>query len=228
MKPSDLRKTVDHMIAEGTMPSLDKVLDAVHDIRKEYAPKILAARHESKDVKIPTKEHQDTSPAESMRDPETRFMAARHEAGHAVLNEILSPGSVTDTGIDEKGGTTNIKPPAGKTRASQLSRDELQNYLAGSMAGGLQEPGGTTRAHSRGDVEARSYVIGSRALAGKAGGDHMLEANQDLAAAHAKAQASMADPKTHKMIDSLAKQINLKGKLSGDEVRAHLKSIRFK
>jgi hypothetical protein len=44
MKPSDLKKMADEMIANGMMPSLDKVLDAVHDIRKEYVPKIREAR----------------------------------------------------------------------------------------------------------------------------------------------------------------------------------------
>ena len=42
--PSDLRKQADELIAAGKMPSLDAVLQAVGEIRAEFAPKILAAR----------------------------------------------------------------------------------------------------------------------------------------------------------------------------------------
>src|SRR6266404_2824925 len=42
--PSDLRKQAAELIAAGKMPSLDAVLQAVGEIRAEFAPKILAAR----------------------------------------------------------------------------------------------------------------------------------------------------------------------------------------
>jgi hypothetical protein len=43
MKPSEMRKLVEQMKAEGSLPDLDTVLDAVAEVRKEYAPKMKAA-----------------------------------------------------------------------------------------------------------------------------------------------------------------------------------------
>jgi hypothetical protein len=42
--PSDLRKQAEALIAEGRMPSLDEVLQAVFETRCKYTPQILAAR----------------------------------------------------------------------------------------------------------------------------------------------------------------------------------------
>lgn len=44
MKPSDLKKQAEEMIARGEMPSLDEVLDAIAAAREKFAPKIEAAR----------------------------------------------------------------------------------------------------------------------------------------------------------------------------------------
>ncbi len=54
------------------------------------------------------------------------------------------------------------------------------------------------------------------------GKDPMLEANQTLAEAHARANAMLADPETQEKINSLARVLAEKGKLSGEEVRDHL------
>jgi len=48
IKPSDLRAQVEKLIANGMMPDLDSVLNAVGQIRKEYQPKILEARRQAK------------------------------------------------------------------------------------------------------------------------------------------------------------------------------------
>ncbi len=45
--PTEMRQMVDKMIADGEMPSLDTVLDAVHGVRQEYVPKIKQARKEA-------------------------------------------------------------------------------------------------------------------------------------------------------------------------------------
>ena len=47
-KPSDLRAQAEKLIADGMMPDLDSVLNAVGQIRKEYQPKILEARRQAK------------------------------------------------------------------------------------------------------------------------------------------------------------------------------------
>jgi hypothetical protein len=48
LKPSDLRAQAEELIADGMMPDLDTLLDAVGQIRKEYQPKILEARRQTK------------------------------------------------------------------------------------------------------------------------------------------------------------------------------------
>ena len=47
-KPSDLRAQAEKLIADGMMPDLDSVLDAVGKIRSEYQPKILEARRQAR------------------------------------------------------------------------------------------------------------------------------------------------------------------------------------
>jgi len=44
MKPSDLRAEAEHLIRKGTMPSLDRLLDAVAETRLRFKPKIRLAR----------------------------------------------------------------------------------------------------------------------------------------------------------------------------------------
>jgi hypothetical protein len=48
LKPSDLRAQAEKLIADGMMPDLDTLLDAVGQIRKEYQSKILEARRQAK------------------------------------------------------------------------------------------------------------------------------------------------------------------------------------
>jgi hypothetical protein len=45
IKPSDLRKQAQAMIRDGTMPSLEAVLQAVADVREKYADEIKASRN---------------------------------------------------------------------------------------------------------------------------------------------------------------------------------------
>jgi CheY-like chemotaxis protein len=47
IKPSDLRAQAEKLIADGMMPDLDTVLDAVGQIRTKYQPKILEARRQT-------------------------------------------------------------------------------------------------------------------------------------------------------------------------------------
>jgi hypothetical protein len=49
IKPSDLRKQADELIAAGKMPEQDAVLKAVAETRAKYQPKIVNAREESQD-----------------------------------------------------------------------------------------------------------------------------------------------------------------------------------
>ncbi len=48
IKPSDLRAQAEKLIADGMMPDLDSVLDAVGQIRTKYQPKIFEARRQAK------------------------------------------------------------------------------------------------------------------------------------------------------------------------------------
>jgi hypothetical protein len=48
IKPSDLRAKAEKLIADGMMPDLNSLLDAVDQIRKEYQPKILEARRQAR------------------------------------------------------------------------------------------------------------------------------------------------------------------------------------
>jgi len=48
IKPSDLRAQAEKLIADGMMPDLNTVLDAVGQIRTKYRPKILEARRQAK------------------------------------------------------------------------------------------------------------------------------------------------------------------------------------
>ena len=42
--PSDFRKEVERLKAEQKMPTLEELLEVIGEVRKEYRPKILAAR----------------------------------------------------------------------------------------------------------------------------------------------------------------------------------------
>jgi hypothetical protein len=48
IKPSDLRAQAEKMIADGKMPDLETLLDAVGQIRAEYQPKIVEARRQAR------------------------------------------------------------------------------------------------------------------------------------------------------------------------------------
>lgn len=181
--------------------------------------------------------HQNITSSDSMNDPDTRFNAARHEAGHAVTSEVLNPGSVESMELLPSGGRTMATAPDGKKMMNQLNSDELTNMIARSQAGGLSEPGGTTPFHSSGDMVNRANLMSakaggpmenlSRLATGKVmGSDPMLEAPNVQARAQARVNAIMADPRNIKAIDGLAGKLNDKGKLSGDEIRKFLKTIK--
>lgn len=152
---------------------------------------------------------QDIENTESMSDPDTRFNAAQHEAGHIVVSELLRPGSVSNSSLDEHGGFTHIEPPAGKANPKDLTPDEVKNLVAVSYAGGLNEQGGTTKQHVSADQARREQVLGPQGLA----------ANEDMAGARARINALLADKNTQQAIDRVAKALNEKGKLTGDEIR---------
>jgi hypothetical protein len=48
IKPSDLRAQAMKLIADGIMPDLDTLLDAVGQIRREYQPKIAEAQRQAR------------------------------------------------------------------------------------------------------------------------------------------------------------------------------------
>lgn len=185
----------------------------------------------SKIKKIPTNFRQNLSESESMDDPDTRFNTARHETGHAVISELLRPGSVTGMGLDAQGGFTNATPPLGKTNTNQLNPEEIRNLIAVSYAGGMSEPGGTTAKHVGPDQARRADILSgsattplsnlARIVTGHTfGQDQFLAANQQQAEAHARVNAMLADPNTRNMIESLAQMLNVNGKMSGSEIRA--------
>jgi hypothetical protein len=47
IKPSDLKKLAQKMIADGTMPKLDELLEAVAPAREKYKSQIEAAQKET-------------------------------------------------------------------------------------------------------------------------------------------------------------------------------------
>ena len=46
--PSDFQKEVERLKAEGKFPSLERLLDVIAETRREFVPKILAARAKRK------------------------------------------------------------------------------------------------------------------------------------------------------------------------------------
>lgn len=167
---------------------------------------------------------------DAMDDPDAAFKAAWHEAGHAIVGELLRPGSVQAVGLNDSGGYTNATTPQGKTNTNQLTPDEIRNLVAASYAGGMVEPGGTTAKHVSVDQNHRSDILmgaGTTPLANLArivtghtiGTDPVLEANQRQAEAKARVNALLADPNTRDMIDALTVQIASKKNLTGDDVR---------
>jgi hypothetical protein len=48
MKPSDLKAEAESLIAAGKMPSFEELMAAIKSTRKEFAPKILAARKDAR------------------------------------------------------------------------------------------------------------------------------------------------------------------------------------
>jgi uncharacterized damage-inducible protein DinB len=55
MKIKDLKAEAERMVAAGEMPSLEEVLKAIAEVRKEYRQKILDARKEA-NFKMPLSE----------------------------------------------------------------------------------------------------------------------------------------------------------------------------
>ena len=51
--PSDFQKEVERLKAAGQMPSLERLLEVIGEIRKEYVPQILAARRKSRTTQRP-------------------------------------------------------------------------------------------------------------------------------------------------------------------------------
>jgi len=49
--PTDFQKEVERLHAAGKLPKLEDLLSAVGDVRKEYAPKILASRKQGEEPK---------------------------------------------------------------------------------------------------------------------------------------------------------------------------------
>ncbi len=156
---------------------------------------------------------------DSMQDPDTRLNIARHEAGHAVVDEALNPGSLVDTTLSNRGGLTTYQPI--KDRA---------DIMATSLAGGLSEPGGTTITHSGPDRDLRNKYVGEmastpmmnlyRKLTGSVPGhDPMLEAPQMQSEGLARYSALMANPKVRDSVDEVAGRLNDNLQLSGDDVR---------
>ena len=208
---------------------------AGRDAAKAAATEALAMPKSGK--KIPKKFKQDATVKDNMNDPDTRFTAARHEAGHAVISEMLNPGSVDSMALTNRGGETNINPPQGKQTVNQLSDDDIRNMVATSLAGGLSEPGGTTPKHSSSDMIIRNQVTGMRAstpgqnisrlVTGKVmGNDPMLAAPNVQAEAQARVNAILADPKMNRAIDGLAGKFNETGKMTGKQVREYLKNVK--
>lgn len=176
-------------------------------------------------VKRAIKFHQDNAPSESMDDPDTRFTAARHEAGHAVVGESLMPGSVKNMGLSPRGGITTVD-----LGDAAPTPDSLRDFSAISLAGGLSEPGGTTTTHSSGDMKARNRLTGQmastpmanihRIITGGAGkNDPMLQAPEVQAEGQARANRVLVDPVIQQKIGDVTTGLQMRGKLTGDQVR---------
>lgn len=151
-------------------------------------------------------------------DPDERYAAARHEAGHAVMAESLNPGSVEAMAIGQRGGITSVVP------------SNVQDFVTNSVSGGLAEPRGTTITHASGDRAARNQLIGQmastpmqnlhRLITGRgASNDPMLEAPQMQAQGQARFSALMADPRARKSIENVTTGLAGSERLSGNEVR---------
>lgn len=163
-------------------------------------------------------------------DPDTRFNTARHESGHAVVGEALSPGSVSSMAIGPQGGATVFKSPRDTQYITDLTDDDIRNMTATSLAGGLSEEGGTTPIHASGDMAMRNHIYGERASSpiqnisrlvfGKTlGKDPMLQAPQFQAEGQARANLVLSDPNKQKSIDDLTGEVSSRGHLYGDEIR---------
>ena len=140
--------------------------------------------------------------------------------------------------LGDFGGRTTVSAPDGKQNPSDLTHDELRNMVTTSMAGGLSEEGGTTPFHSGGDMVNREKLMGANAgtwdqqLSTLLNLDTSKEKTPSswkqiggtLAEGHARANAMLADPEIQNRINSLAALLTEKGKLSGAEVRDHLKA----
>lgn len=161
-----------------------------------------------------------------MADPDTRFNAARHEAGHGVVSEMLHPGSVEGMALGSRGGETMTTPmPA--------TRDNVGDFMAQSLAGGLSEPGGTTVTHASGDRDARNRLVGEmastpmqnlyRKFTGRGyGPDPMLQAPEMQSQGLAKYSALMSNPKVSDTIDNVAGALNSAGRMAGDKLRGFI------
>lgn len=165
---------------------------------------------------------------ETMQDPDTRYGAAHHEAGHMMVGESIYPGSMRSSSLGKGGGATVWNSP--KPSIQDLTQEDLQNMSAISQAGGLSEPGGTTPIHSSQDMQSRNRLTGTlassptsnilRMLTGSAGkNDPMLQAPETQAAGQAKANLVLSDPHNQQRMDSLASDLTSRGRMYGDEIR---------
>jgi hypothetical protein len=164
--------------------------------------------------------------------PEGLYNTAQHEAGHAVVDETLMPGSVDKMGIDRRtgGGVTDlhIRPVGGES--------DLVNYLGGSLAGAEVQPDKEHAVlNASGDLRGRTAVIGGQAstplnnlhrlITGGAGSnDIMVRAPQLMANAQARIQPILADPIARQQMADVGSKVNENTVISGNDVRQIMKA----
>lgn len=173
-------------------------------------------------------------PVVAANSPEGLYNAGQHEAGHAVVDENLMPGSVQGASINRGTGSgiTNLYPrPIG-------GEDDVVNNLAGSLAGVEAQPSKDQAVmNASGDVRGRSAIIGGlastpinnlrRLITGGTGKDDiMVKAPQLLANAQARVQPILADPRSRQQMNEIGSRLNEDSNISGDDIRRIVRPVR--
>ena len=167
--------------------------------------------------------------------PKERERVAIHEAGHAVVGELLQPGSVSSLTIRSRGGALGFVRNAPEDDhylyTKELLEDQICGLLAGAVSEGLilgQRSTGASNDFAKANNLARQLVLGGMSSLGIVDDDSLPQdrlhhtVNEILAAQEQRATELI---KSHRVqLEAVAKLAIEQETLSGEEFRALLHS----
>ena len=166
--------------------------------------------------------------------PQERERVAIHEAGHAVVGELVQPGSVSSLTIRSRGGALGFVRHATEEDHYLYTREALENQICGLLAGAVaeglllgQRSTGASNDFAKATDMARQLVLGGMSSLGIVDEDSL---HQDRLHQTVNEILAVQEQRATELIEGHRRQLEVVAKraievetLSGDEFRALLK-----